>query len=157
MWLFLCCKTLHILSSTLLFGTGLGSAFYLWQAHRSGDMHLFAKVARSVVLADWIFTTPAIIVQPVTGFIMAHLAGYALTASWLELALILYVLIGACWLPVVFLQLRVRNMALAAAQPGGVADPRIERYMRCWYALGWPAFTGVIVIFGLMVCKPVLW
>jgi len=149
-------KLLHVLSSTVLFGTGLGSAFYMWQAHRSGDMVLLARVARSVVLADWIFTTPAVIAQPLTGIAMVWLGGYPFSTGWLLLALGLYVLIGCCWLPVVFLQIRVRDMANVAARDGMAPDPRLQQYMRLWYALGWPAFIGVIVIFGLMVYKPVL-
>jgi uncharacterized membrane protein len=154
---YLLCKLLHILSSTVLFGTGLGSAFYMWQAHRSDDMQLLARVAGSVVLADWIFTTPAVIAQPVTGVAMVLQGGFGWHASWLQLALALYVLIGCCWLPVVFLQIQVRDMAVAAAGSGEAPDPRLEKYMRYWYALGWPAFLGVIVIFALMVFKPVLW
>lgn len=153
---YLLCKTLHILSSTVLFGTGLGSAFYMWQAHRSGDMVFFARVARTVVVADWVFTTPAVIAQPLTGFAMLWQAGYSLRTPWIMLALLLYVLIGACWLPVVWLQIRVREMAATAASSGEMPDPRLARYMRYWYALGWPAFLGVVVIFALMVFKPAL-
>lgn len=154
---YLLLKWLHILSSTLLFGTGLGTAFYMWQAHRSGDVAFLARVAQSVVVADWVFTTPAVIVQPLTGVAMALLAGFPLNSSWLLLSLLLYVLIGACWLPVVWLQIRVRDMAVQAEEQGLPLDPQVHRYLRFWYALGWPAFLGVMVIFALMVFKPSLW
>ena len=113
----------HILSSTLLFGTGLGTAFHGWMAQRSGDLRAIVVASRSVVLADWLFTAPAVVVQPVTGAWMAWLAGIPLATGWLALALGLYVLVGACWLPVVWLQIRMKQMAekaLASVRNGTV-------------------------------------
>jgi uncharacterized membrane protein len=147
-------KLVHILSSTLLFGTGLGTAFYMWRAHRSGDSAFMAKVARNVVLADWVFTLPAVIVQPVTGLAMVHVAGFPVTSTWIAASLALYVVVGACWLPVVGIQIRVARLTTQAASAGEPIPPEVHRLMAWWYALGWPAFAGVIAIFALMVFKP---
>lgn len=149
-------KTVHIISSTLLFGTGLGTAFHGWMANRSGELAARRVVNRNVVLADWLFTTPAVVVQPVTGVWLARIAGFPLTTSWLAAAIALYVLVGACWLPVVWIQLQMRR--IADAVPDGQALPaRYNRLSRWWFALGWPAFLGVIAIYWLMVAKPDLW
>ena len=147
-------KLVHILSSTLLFGTGLGTAFYLWRAHRSGDAAFMAQVARNVVIADTVFTLPSVIVQPVTGLAMAHLAGFPLGSTWIAASLGLYVVVGACWLPVVWIQVRVARLVAGAAAEGRPVPPEAHRLMAWWYALGWPAFLGVIAIFALMVFKP---
>ena len=147
-------KLAHIVSSTLLFGTGLGTAFYLWRADRAGDVRVIAAVAREVVRADFWFTTPAVIAQPLTGLAMMHLAGYPFDTPWILASVVLYVLVGACWLPVVWIQLQVAREAERAAR-AGLALPHSHRHrMRLWYALGWPAFLGVIAIFMLMVFKP---
>lgn len=152
---YLILKTVHILSSTLLFGTGLGTAFHGWMANRSGVLAARRVVNRNVELADWLCTTPAVIVQPVTGVWLANLAGYPLTTPWLMAAIVLYVLVGACWLPVVAIQIRMRR--IADATPDGAELPRhYHRLARWWFALGWPAFIGVIIIFWLMVAKPEL-
>ncbi|NKJ42338.1 DUF2269 domain-containing protein [Novosphingobium sp. SG720] len=150
---YLLLKTIHILSSTLLFGTGLGTAFHGWMANRSGVLAARRVVNRNVELADWLFTTPAVIVQPVTGVWLAHLAGFPLTTPWLVAAIVLYILVGACWLPVVAIQIAMRR--IAEATPDGTELPRhYHRLARWWFALGWPAFVGVIAIFWLMVAKP---
>jgi len=154
-WLLL--KLVHILSSTLLFGTGLGTAFYMWRADRSGDVAAIAVVSRNVVLADWLFTTPAVIVQPLTGFALLHVAGWPLHTPWIAASLALYVLIGVCWLPVVAIQMRVARGAAQALRAGSALPADHRRLMRWWYALGWPAFLGVIAVFWLMVFKPPLW
>jgi uncharacterized membrane protein len=108
-----------------------------------------------VVLADWLFTAPAGVVQPLTGVWMAQQAGCPMTTGWLAAALALYVLIGACWLPVVSLQVRMHRLAASAEQNGAALPPAYFRYARIWFLLGWPAFLGVIAIFYLMVLKPV--
>jgi uncharacterized membrane protein len=154
--MYLALKLIHILSSTVLFGTGLGTAFSMWRANASHDPRVVATVARNVAIADWIFTTPAVIVQPITGVALAKLAGVPLTSSWLELSIALYLFIGACWIPVVWLQLRMRDLAQGAVTEGAPLPLRYSRYYRLWCALGWPAFTGVMGIFALMVFKPVL-
>ncbi|WP_221937320.1 DUF2269 domain-containing protein [Novosphingobium lindaniclasticum] len=150
---YLLLKLIHILSSTLLFGTGLGTAFHGWMVNRSGPLAARRAVNRNVVLADWLFTTPAVIVQPVTGVWLARIAGFPLTSGWLVLAMALYVVVGACWVPVVFIQIAMRR--IADETPDGEALPACYlRLSRWWFALGWPAFAGVIVIFWLMVAKP---
>jgi len=147
-------KLVHIVSSTLLFGTGLGSAFYMWRAHRSGDVHHIAQVSRNVVLADWVFTTPAVVLQPLTGFWMLARLEYGLDLLWVRGSIGLFVLAGACWLPVVWLQIRVRQLSHQALQNGNELPPIYYRYMRVWFILGWPAFIAVAAIFVLMVFKP---
>ena len=144
----------HILSSTVLFGTGLGTAFHGWMAQRSGDLRAIVVVSRNVVLADWLFTTPAVIVQPITGTLMARLSGLPITTGWLALAIGLYALVGACWLPVVWVQIQMRRMADAALRSAQPLPARYYTYARWWFTLGWPAFIAVVGIFYLMVFKP---
>jgi len=151
---YLALKLVHILSATVLFGTGLGTAYYQWRAWRTGDARVLAKVAAFVVFADFVFTLPAVIVQPLTGLWMMHIAGMDFGATWLWLSLALYALAGACWLPVVWLQLRVRNEARAAAHHGRPLSTRCHAHMRLWFALGWPAFGAVLAVFALMVYRP---
>jgi uncharacterized membrane protein len=150
-------KLIHVLGSTILFGTGLGIAFFMWMAHRSGDPSFIAKTARVVVIADAIFTASAVIVQPLTGFALVYIVGYSLFESWIVLSLLFYVLVGACWLPVVWIQIELRRLAEAAVQMNGILSPLYHRWFRAWFILGWPAFTGVILIFGLMIWRPRLW
>ena len=154
---YLLLKYIHILSSTLLFGTGLGTAFHGFLAFRTKDPRVVAAVGRSVVLADWMFTAPAVVVQPVTGVAMALQTSVPLTSGWLALSVALYVFVGACWLPVVWLQIQLRRMAeICLRSGGGPLPPSYFRYLRFWFILGWPAFTAVLVIFYLMVFKPEL-
>jgi uncharacterized membrane protein len=150
-------KVVHILSATVLFGTGLGTAFQMWTANKSGDVRAIATVARHIVWADYLFTTPAVIVQPLTGFILATMAGFDPMSPWLVAAYGLYVLTGLCWLPVVWIQLRMRDLAVEAAAANAPLPPRYHRLARAWFLLGWPAFSAVLAIFWLMVAKPALW
>lgn len=147
-------KTLHVLSATILFGTGLGIAFFKWATDRSGNVQAIRVVAERVVLADWIFTTPAVLLQAVTGVMLAKIAGFPLTSGWVLYAIVLYVVAGGCWLPVVWLQIRMRDLALIAARESTPLDARYWRYARLWFWLGVPAFAAVVAIFGLMVWKP---
>ena len=151
---YLIVKWLHILSSTLLFGTGIGSAYYMLFASLSRDVRAIAVVSRYVVLADWIFTSSTIVLQPLTGFYLIHLAGYPLSSSWIMWSIGLYFFAGACWLPVVWMQLRMRDMAIAAARDGGELPALYWRYLRNWVLLGIPAFFALVIIFWLMVTKP---
>jgi uncharacterized membrane protein len=151
-WLML--KTLHILSATLLFGTGLGTAFFMWRAHQGGDVRAIATVSRNVVLADWWFTTPAVILQPLTGFAMLYLVGLDWRLGWVLASLVLYLVAGACWLPVVAIQMRVADLAAVSARSGTPLPAAYFRLMRWWFALGWPAFIAVLLVFWLMVAKP---
>jgi uncharacterized membrane protein len=146
-------KTLHILSMVLLFGTGLGSAFYKWMADRSGNVAHIAVTNRHVVLADWIFTTPTVIFQPISGLWMVHLLGLPLTTPWIAASLFLFFLAGACWLPVVWLQIRMQKIAAIAA---GAATPLPALYWRMarrWFWLGVPAFISMVLVVTLMVFK----
>ena len=151
---YLIVKWLHVLSSTLLFGTGLGSAFYLFFTNRSGDVRAIAIVCRRVVWADWLFTTPTAILQPATGFYLMHLAGMPFSLQWIAWSLVLFALAGACWLPVVWMQIRMAEMAERAVQQGTALPPLFWRYHWIWTALGVPAFIAFMAIFYLMVVKP---
>ena len=153
--IYLLIKTLHILSSVLMVGTGFGSAFYLFFIHRQGNLASIAQVSRLVVKADWWFTTPAIIIQPLSGAAMLYMAGYPLNSLWIWLSAALYLLAGACWLPVVWLQIRLRDMAEHALAENSTLPPRYWRYARYWEWLGYPAFTAMLIVYGLMVFKPV--
>jgi len=152
---YLVAKWLHILSSTLLFGTGLGSAYYMFFASRTRDARVVASVVRHVVVADWLFTTTTIVFQPLSGLYMAQLAGIPWTTKWILWSFALYVVAGVCWLPVVWMQIRMRDMASAAARSGGALPDRYWTYLRRWTALGVPAFVALVVVFWLMVAKPV--
>ncbi|WP_334187512.1 DUF2269 family protein [Noviherbaspirillum sp.] len=147
-------KWLHILSSTFLFGTGLGSAFYMLFASLSRDVRAVAVVVKYVVLADWLFTTPTIILQPLTGFYLMHLAGYPMTSSWIVWSIVLYFVAGACWLPVVWMQIRMRLFAQEAVERNEDLPPIYWRYLRIWILLGIPAFFALVIVFYLMVAKP---
>ena len=144
-----------MLSSTVLFGTGLGSAYYMFCASRTRDPRTAAVVVRYVVLADWLFTTTTIIIQPVSGLYLVHLAGIPLTARWILWSLLLYFVAGGCWLPVVWIQIRMRALAQSAAQNGVALPVEYWRYFRAWVALGVPAFIALVMVFWLMVAKPV--
>jgi uncharacterized membrane protein len=150
---YLILKTLHILSSTLLFGTGLGSAYYALRAWLSGRVEVIAVTFRHLVTADWLFIATTAVFQPLSGLGLVHLAGWPLTQPWLLWSLGLYVLAGLCWLPVVWLQIRVRDMACEALENGTPLPPLVHRYMRIWFFLGWPAFIAFVAIFFLMVGK----
>jgi len=151
---YLLLKTLHIVSSVLLVGTGLGTAFFMFFANRSGSLAAQAVVSRLVVRADLWFTTPAVIVQPATGIALAYMAGWPLLTPWIAWSLALYLLTGALWLPVVWLQLQMARMAAHAAQAGDDLPDRYWRFARLWEALGYPAFVAMLVVFALMVMKP---
>lgn len=150
-------KWAHILSATLIFGTGLGTAFHMLATHLRGDVRAVAAMTKNTVLADWLFTSPAAIVQPVTGFLLVGWAGYDLLESWLVVTYAIYAIAGGCWLKVVQLQLRMRNLARAASEHGESLPPAYHRAFRLWFILGWPAFLGMVSVFALMVMKPDLW
>jgi uncharacterized membrane protein len=154
---YLLIKWLHIISSTVLFGSGAGIAFFFVQARRTGEVMVIASVGRDVVLADMVFTATAVILQPATGIALALMAGYPLWTSWLVLSVALYLVVGCCWLPVVWLQIRMRDLAIDAANHGLPLPVVYQFYYRRWFWLGWPAFIGVLAIFYLMVAKPSLW
>lgn len=146
-------KTLHILSMVLLFGTGLGSAFYKWMADRSGNVAHIAITNRHVVLADWIFTTPTVIFQPISGLWMVYLLKLPVTTPWIAISLILFVIAGACWLPVVWLQIRMQKISIEAAANSAVLPALYWRMTRWWFWLGIPAFGAMVLVVALMVFK----
>ncbi len=154
---YLALKWLHILSSTVLFGTGIGTAFQMVWAMRQGKPKIVAAVSDGVVTADWLFTLPAGIVQPLTGVLLALSAGYALSEAWLVITYALYLLVLACWLPVVRLQYRIRDLARSACATETPLPLAARHAFRTWFALGWPAFGALLVIYWLMVAKPPLW
>jgi uncharacterized membrane protein len=151
--LFLWLKWAHVVSSTVLFGTGAGIAFFFLRAQRTRSVAVIAAVAKDVVLADLILTATAVVLQPATGLTMALMAGYPLTTPWLRWSITLYLLIGCCWLPVVWLQIRMRDLAGAALREGAPLPPRYFAMYRWWFLLGWPAFIGVLAVFYLMIVK----
>jgi uncharacterized membrane protein len=151
---YLVVKWLHVLSSTILFGTGIGSAYYMFCTSRTRDARAVAVVVRHVVLADWLFTTTTIIVQPLTGLYLVHLADIPLTTRWIAGSIILYFVAGACWLPVVWLQIRMRALAADAVRANAELPDGYWRLLRWWVALGVPAFTTLVIVFWLMVAKP---
>ena len=151
---YLVVKWLHILSSTMLFGTGLGSAFYMFFISRTRDPRAIAAVVRYVVIADWLFTTPTEIFQPLSGFYLIHLAGFPLATPWIVWSIALYLLAGAAWVPVVWIQIRMRQMARAAAATGTELPAGYWGFLRWWVTLGVVAFVSLVIVFYLMVAKP---
>lgn len=154
---YLLLKWIHVLSSTVLFGFGAGTAWYFWNAHLTRDPATIAGVGRMVVLADWIFTGTSGIVQPVSGFLLVREAGWAPDSSWLIAAYGLYLLAFVCWVPVVGLQIRAQRLAQRACGTGESLGRDYYRVMRLWFLLGWPAFLGLVAVFWLMIAKPTLW
>jgi len=149
-------KLAHVIGACVLFGTGLGIAFFMWMANRTADPAVIAGTACIVVIADTVFTATAVIAQPLTGASLAYMMAIPVQTPWMMWSVVLYVLIGACWLPVVFIQIRLRNLAAEARDTGKLLSPEYYRLFRIWFVLGWPAFAGIIIIFMLMIMKPSL-
>jgi uncharacterized membrane protein len=147
-------KSIHIISSTVLFGTGLGTAFFKWTVDRSGNVAAIRVVSERVVLADWLFTSPAIVVQAITGIALARLMGFPINHGWVAYAIALYLIAGLCWLPVVWLQMRMRDLARDSDSRGIPLGAVYWNYARVWFWLGVPAFLALVVVFWLMVAKP---
>lgn len=144
-------KWVHILSSTLLFGTGIGTAFHLWMAWRSREAATLHAAARSTVTADWLFTATSGVVQPLSGAALLWAVGYDPWSHWLVATYVIYVLAGACWLRVVSIQIQVRDLTQGVS---GEIPEAAELLMRRWFSLGWPAFLGLLVVFWLMISRP---
>jgi uncharacterized membrane protein len=144
----------HVIGATVLLGTGAGIAFFMLLAHRTGNASLIAHVAGTVVIADTLFTATAAILQPVSGAWLAHELGWELSSGWVLLSLVLYVVVGLFWLPVVWIQIRLRDLAREAARAGTPLPPRYHRLFRIWFACGFPAFFAVMTILWLMLNKP---
>ncbi len=150
-WLHLL-RLAHILGAVALLGTGAGIAFFMVMAHRTANARIIAHTAGTVVIADWIFTAVAVVAQPVTGVLLARETGWDLTEGWIVAALGLYVVTGVFWLPVVWIQKRMRDLARAAE--GGALPAEYSRLFRIWFVCGFPAFFAVLTIMWLMVVKP---
>jgi uncharacterized membrane protein len=154
---YLLLKWVHVLSSTVLFGFGAGTAWYFWNAHLTRDPVTIASVGRMVVRADWIFTGTSGVVQPISGIVLAHLAGWSLIAPWLVVTYGLYLLAFICWVPVVILQIRAQRLAQEAADKAIPLGDDYRHAMLLWFFLGWPAFLGLLGVYWLMIAKPQLW
>jgi uncharacterized membrane protein len=155
--LILTLKVIHVIGAAVLFGTGLGIAFFILMAHRTRDPAVIAATARIVVIADAVFTATAAIVQPLSGVALAGAVGYTLSESWIVVSIALYVLVGLCWLPVLWIQIQMRNIAAYAALHGAKLPAGYFSLFRVWFALGWPAFAAMLGIFAIMVWKPEFW
>ena len=153
---YLAIKYLHILSATLLFGTGLGSAFYKWRTDKSGDLAAIVVTNKNVVLGDWIFTTPTVVIQPLTGLWLAYLQGYTFSEPWLWLSIALFLIAGMCWLVVVYLQIKMRDSSSLALSIHNELPTDYKRQARIWLWLGIPAFACILLVYVLMVGKPSL-
>ena len=147
-------RFLHVGGATVLLGTGAGIAFFMVMAVRTRDRALIAHVAGTVVIADFIFTATAVVAQPLTGLWLAFIIGWPLTQPWLLVSILLYAMVGLFWIPVIFIQMRLRNLAREAAAASAPLPARFDRLYRIWFACGWPAFAGVLAILWLMTARP---
>jgi len=147
-------KYLHVIGACVLLGTGAGIAFFMLMAHLSSRAAVIAGVARIVVIADFLFTATAVITQPITGLLLTHVVGYSVWDRWVFWSMILYLVTGAFWLPVVWMQMRLRDLATASASSGSALPPTYFRLFWCWFAFGFPAFGAVLTIFWLMIVRP---
>lgn len=149
-------RVLHVIGATVLFGTGAGIAFFMVMVSRTGKPALIAHVAETVVIADTIFTATAVIMQPLTGYLLAREIGWSLSEGWIALSLILYVFTGLFWLPVIWIQIRLRDTARKAAADGVPLPAEWRRLYRIWFACGLPAFFAVLGIIWLMLARPAI-
>lgn len=147
-------RWVHIIGATVLLGTGAGIAFFMVMAHRTGRVEIIAHTAGVVVIADWIFTASAVVLQPITGVLLALEVGWSLFEGWVLISLGLYLMVGLFWLPVVWIQHQLHTMAKQAEAAGGELPQRYHRLFRIWFVSGFPAFAGVLAILWLMVTKP---
>lgn len=148
-------KTLHILGSTVIFGTGIGIAFFMFRSFFAANIHEKLYAAKNTVLADYLFTFPAAILQPCSGIALILMAGFDWRADWLLASYILYIIAGLCWIPVIWIQIQLKNMCKASYENGTELPKRYYTLFKLWFLLGWPAFLGLVVVFYLMVAKPI--
>lgn len=148
-------KTIHILSATVLFGTGMGIAFFMFSSHFTPEITEKYYAARFTVLADYIFTLPAVIAQPITGLWLVYEMGFDFFEFWLLMTYIIYLVAGICWLPVVWIQIELRKILKDSMEQGTALPARYHKLFRIWFILGWPAFIGLVGVFFLMVFKPI--
>jgi uncharacterized membrane protein len=151
---YLILKYLHVVGATVLLGTGVGIAFFMLMAHRSRDVEFIALTAGAVVLADFIFTATAIVAQPVTGYLLARETGTSVFEGWIVASLLLYFVAGIFWLPVVWMQMRMRDLAIRAVSTGEPLPETYYRLFRLWFVFGFPGFGSVMLIVWLMIAKP---
>ncbi|MEI8699826.1 MAG: DUF2269 family protein [Mesorhizobium sp.] len=149
-------KYLHVIGASVLLGTGAGIAFFMLLAHRTGNTATIAAVARIVVIADFLFTATAVVAQPITGVALAWQAGYPLSEGWIVLSIALYIVTGVFWLPVVWMQMKMRDLASEAAKAGAPLPAQYVRLFWLWFAFGFPAFAAVLGIFWLMIARPAI-
>ena len=149
-------KFAHVVGATVILGTGTGIAFFMLMAHRSRDAAFIGRTARVVVMADLIFTATAVALQPLTGWLLMRQTGGKFSESWMLVSLALYLIAGAFWLPVVRMQVRMRDLALKAAAAGEPLPAEYQRLFRVWFLFGIPGFSAVLAILFLMIAKPVL-
>ena len=154
--LYFAVKYLHLIGAAVLLGTGAGIAFFQLMAHRGGNVDAIAAVARIVVIADFLFTATAVVLQPITGVVLAGLDGYPLGEGWIVLSIALYLMTGVFWLPVVWMQIRMRDLAAVAARAAQPLPRQYHRLFRIWFAFGFPAFAAVLAIFWLMMTRPTI-
>lgn len=148
-------RWLHVIGATVLLGTGAGIAFFMVMAHRTRDARLIAHTAAVVVIADWLFTASAVVIQPVTGVLLALKVGWTLTEGWILASMALYVLTGVFWLPVVWMQARMKTLAEQAVESQSPLPDSYYRLFRIWFVCGFPAFFSVLAILWLMIARPV--
>jgi len=151
---YLILKYLHVIGSTVILGTGAGIAFFMLMAHRSREAAFVARTARVVILADCLFTATAVISQPITGYLLLRETGMSLSQGWVMASLALYVIAGAAWLPVVWIQMQMREVAEDAVSAGEDLPARYQRLFGWWLAFGFPGFGSVMLIIWLMIAKP---
>lgn len=151
---YLTIKWIHIISSTVLFGTGIGIAFFMFMANLKGDINAKVFAAKTLVIADFIFTTPAVLIQLLSGIALTIIGGHGFEARFVIYGLILYFFAGACWLPVVWIQMKMRDMAIEAQNNNAPLPKEYWNYNRAWIALGSLAFPALVLVFYLMVFKP---
>lgn len=152
--LYLWLKFIHVISSTILFGTGIGTACNMLFAHRSKNIYLIAMTTKYVVIADWLFTVTSGVIQPLTGFWMVYLIHYPLDSPWIMWSIVGYIIAACCWFPVVYLQIKMRDFAAYAYETNTPLPAAYFRYFKYWFCLGWPAFISLILVFYLMTNKP---
>jgi uncharacterized membrane protein len=147
-------KYLHVLGAIVILGTGSGIAFFMLMAHKSRDPAYIARTAATVVIADMLFTLTAVILQPITGAVLMVLSATSLGERWLLTSLVLYAVAGLFWIPVIFMQIEMRNLARKAVAQSEVLPSRYFALFRRWFAFGIPGFGSVMIILWLMIAKP---
>lgn len=156
MYTILVLRWLHVIGAALLLGTGAGIAFFMLMAHRTRNASLIAHTASVVVIADYLFTATAVVIQPVTGALLIEYVGWGWSRGWIWASIGLYVFVGMLWLPVVWMQSRMRDLAKSAAAASTGLPREYFRLFRLWIAFGIPAFLAVLLIIWLMLAKPAL-